>query len=428
MARDLDTLIELIGRDASSVMAQAVPSRALVAETLRQLFDEPNLVAQAVIGHPALQEAAEAVAQDVDLARIITVGATGPMLIAANAAPRLSARGLVAEAFGSAAAELRCRGILPSAEALTAMALRNVERLRLIGRNAPTEVVTFLGFSSISLPEAQELELPWGKVSTPVGFYGMAEFTPTGRPTSTVLVAEHALKVEIDDKSAGIGPVVPKPIVDHNDWIQLTTRLVSLAVVLGTPRARVAPVPTFQFTLLPYETPISAYHHLVLAPPAVERRLEPDECAEIERWARILGERYSPRLEVAARRVIAGLSQRLDPADRLIDAVIAWESLFGADQEATLRVTGSLSWLLESDIPTNREVLRLETARIYGLRSRVVHGRQEDPIAVSSASTRATEVAIIALAALLERRPDLIKLDSGERSRRLLLGIPAEPA
>jgi hypothetical protein len=423
MARDLDTLVELIGRDVSPVMAQSVPHRAAAAQTLRKLFDEPHEVTQAVISHPAYQEGAQAVASDVDLARVITIGATGPMLIAANAAPRVSAGGLIAEAFGSAAAELRSRGILPTAEALTGMALRNVERMRLIGRNSPTEVVTFLGFSSISLPEAQELELPWGKVSAPVGFYGMAEFTPTARPTSTVLVAEHALSIEIDDTSAGLGPVVPKPIVDHNDWIQLTMRLVSLAVALGTPRARVAPVPTFQFTLLPYETPISAYHQLVLAPPAVERRLGPDECAEIECWARVLAEHYSPRLEVAARRVIAALSQRLDPADRLIDAVIAWESLFGADQEATLRVTGSLSWLLEPDSPTNRETLRLETARIYGLRSRVVHGRQEDPIEVSNASMRATEVAIIALAALMERRPELIPIDSVDRSKRLLLGL-----
>jgi hypothetical protein len=146
MARDLDTLVELIGRDVSPVMAQSVPHRAAPTQTLRKLFDEPHEVTQAVISHPAYQEGAQAVASDVDLARVITIGATGPMLIAANAAPRVSAGGLIAEAFGSAAAELRSRGILPTAEALTGMALRNVERMRLIGRNSPTEVVTFLGF------------------------------------------------------------------------------------------------------------------------------------------------------------------------------------------------------------------------------------------------------------------------------------------
>jgi hypothetical protein len=46
---------------------------------------------------------------------------------------------------------------------------------------------------------------------------------------------------------------------------------------------------------------VSAFQLVTRAPPAVERRLGPDECAEIERWARILAEQYSPRLEVAAR-------------------------------------------------------------------------------------------------------------------------------
>jgi hypothetical protein len=215
MVRDLDTLIDLIGQGVSPVMAQAVPSRALVAETLRKLFDEPHQVAQAVIGHPTYQEAAVAVGSDADLARIVTIGATGPMLIAVTGAPRVSPGGLVAEAFGSAAAELRCRGILPSLEALTAMALRNIERMRLIDRRSPTEVVTFLGFSSITLADGQELELPWGKLSAPVGFYGMAEFMPSARPTSAVLVAEHRLSIDIDDSSTGIGPEVPKPIVEH---------------------------------------------------------------------------------------------------------------------------------------------------------------------------------------------------------------------
>jgi len=424
VARDLDPLIELIGREVSHVMVPGVPSRAVVAGTLRQLFDEPHQVAQAVIGHPAYQEGAEAVRADVDLARVITIGATGPMLIAANGAPRVSPGGLIAEAFGSAAAELRCRGMRASAEALTAMALRNIERMRLIGRRTPTEVVTFLGFSSISLAEGQQLDLPWGKLSPLIGFYGVAEFMPGARPTSAVLVAEHRLSIELDDTSSGLGPVVPQPIVDHNEWIQLTMRLVSLAVSLATPQARVAPIPTFQHTLLPYETPIGAYHQLVLAPPPVERRLDADECAEIERWALLLKERYSPRLEVASRRVIAALSQRLDPADRLIDAVTAWESLFSADQDASLRVTGSLAWLLKPGSTPEREALQREMALIYRLRSQVVHGRTTDPVIVSASSLRATELAVLALAGLLQNRPELLPIDSVVRSRRLLLGLP----
>ena len=423
MARDLNTLIELIARDVSPVMAQCVPSRALVAATVRQLIDEPHQVATAVVGHAVYQEVAEAVAQDADLVRVVTVGATGPMLVAVTGAPRVSPGGLVAEAVGSAAAELRCRGTAPSAEALTATALRNVERMRLIGRRSPTEVVTFLGFSGVSLADGKELELPWGNLSAPVGFYGIAEYVPSVRPTTCVLVAEHGLAIEIDESGSGIGLNVPKPMVDHHDWTQMTMRLVSLAVALGTPRARVAPVPTFQHTVLPYETPISGYHQLVLAPPPVERQLDDEECAEIERCARILAQLYSPRLDVASRRITAGLSQRLDPADRLIDAVTTWESLFSAQVEASFRVTGAIAALLQPDDAKKRDELQRDLVKIYNLRSDVVHGRSANQELVYTRSFEATEFAIQALAAMLERRPELIALEPGERSRRLLLGL-----
>lgn len=89
-ACDLGTLIRLVGRDVSPVMAQIVPRRTLVAEALRQLFDEPHRVVQAVKGHSAYQEeAAGAVGSDIDLTRVVTVGATGPMLIAGNSLPRV---------------------------------------------------------------------------------------------------------------------------------------------------------------------------------------------------------------------------------------------------------------------------------------------------------------------------------------------------
>jgi len=81
------------------------------------------------------------------------------------------------------------------------------------------------------------------------------------------------------------------------------------------------------------------------------------------------------------------------------------------------------AWLLEPDKHAEREALQHELAELYGLRSRVVHGRHEEP-EVWSASFRATEIAIASLQALFERRPELIGIESSGRSRRLLLGLP----
>jgi hypothetical protein len=65
-----------------------------------------------------------------------------------------------------------------------------------------------------------------------------------------------------------------------------------------------------------------------------------------------------------------------------------------------------------------------ELAELYGLRSRVLYGRHEVPEKVWSANFRVTEIAIASLQALIERRPELIGIESGERSRRVLLGLP----
>jgi len=137
----------------------------------------------------------------------------------------------------------------------------------------------------------------------------------------------------------------------------------------------------------------------------------------------VLAESYSPKLDVAARRITTALSHRIDPADRPIDAVTAWESLFSSQQDATLRVTGAIAWLLEPVNSSARDECHAEMTKIYGWRSAVVHGGEPKPEIVHSASLRATEIAILAVGNLLTVRPELIPLKSKDRSRRLLLGL-----
>jgi PAS domain-containing protein len=128
----------------------------------------------------------------------------------------------------------------------------------------------------------------------------------------------------------------------------------------------------------------------------------------------------APILEVAAKRVIAALAHRIDPRDRLIDAVTAWEALFGGRQEATLRVSGSIAWLLEPHDQDARQALQARAKRIYDCRSRVVHGDIVDAQTVYTESEGAIELAVAAMRRLLEGRPDLIPMKSSARSDRLL--------
>ncbi len=430
MPDELERLVETLAREGAEQLLPFVPDRANPQAELGLLLQEPQTIGTAIIGHELYQEAVDAAAADADLSLIAPLGGRGPVLAAISGWHRLSVRSLVVDLVAAAVAELRCLALEPTADQLVGIAMRNLEQVRRIARGEPTEVTTYLGFNGVKLPDDRTLRLPWGQLTAPKGWYGVAEvYQP--RPTSCVLQARHPLVTSViptapDDR---LGPMfvdpdqVPKAVTGHHDWTLRTLQLVSLSIVLATAESRVAPLTTFEVTVLPYEHPMGASGQLVLAPPAPDRALTEDECARIEDWARILEQRFTRRLDIAGRRIIAALSHRLEATDRLIDAVTAWESLFSGQVEASLRVTGAIAALLEPTDGPKRDDLQRHLTKVYNLRSDVVHGRSADPQLVYTRSYEATDGAIRALAALLDRRPELIALDPGERSRRLLLGL-----
>lgn len=154
--------------------------------------------------------------------------------------------------------------------------------------------------------------------------------------------------------------------------------------------------------------------------------------AELRRWANVVEAHYSPKLDVAIRRLAAALVAGRDPSDGLIDAVIAWESLFavGSQSELAFRIAASMARLLESSA-ASRGALHSEINTLYGVRSKVVHGvAPSDPGQYRAERDRAIELGVQAVAALFEKRPDLIPNE--DRSRDLILGgsseRPAGPA
>ena len=81
------------------------------------------------------------------------------------------------------------------------------------------------------------------------------------------------------------------------------------------------------------------------------------------------------------RRLLKAAGERDDPIDVLVDAVVAWENLFGSKTESTFRVTAAVATLLEPSDKEQRDVLQKELSGIYDRRSRLVHG---DPVRPAS--------------------------------------------
>jgi hypothetical protein len=118
--------------------------------------------------------------------------------------------------------------------------------------------------------------------------------------------------------------------------------------------------------------------------------------------------------------VVSALAQRVDVQDRLIDAVIAWENLFGAMPETSFRLCAAITKLITSQTSERRTRLA-RLLKIYKLRSRVAHGSGEDAAALQVAADESIDIAINCLRILYTDRADLLSLKPSDRADTLLL-------
>ena len=151
-------------------------------------------------------------------------------------------------------------------------------------------------------------------------------------------------------------------------------------------------------------------------------QLTPAEVGAWGEWYDRLNAPEVDKIDLALSRILRAVAERREPSDVLVDSVIAWENLFGTKEgEPTFRVTACLAKLLAQGTEA-RLALRTKLARIYALRSKVVHGSgmlrdEELPLCFE-----ALEIAIRAVRILVTDRMDILRLPDGAgRGAALLL-------
>jgi hypothetical protein len=150
-------------------------------------------------------------------------------------------------------------------------------------------------------------------------------------------------------------------------------------------------------------------------------RLTIEQVDDWKRWTNLVHERRQKSVEVSIRRVLLA-TERREPEDMLVDAVIVWENLFGTQQETMFRVTSSLAWLLADGIDDRKAKYR-QFKDLYGLRSRIVHGEHQLKVDKAQKPYEALQIALNALRVIFRDRPDLLgENSSADRSNRILLG------
>ncbi|MFF1927300.1 hypothetical protein [Streptomyces sp. NPDC058228] len=149
--------------------------------------------------------------------------------------------------------------------------------------------------------------------------------------------------------------------------------------------------------------------------------LPADKHLEVIAMYDVIRKKHPESLNIAMKRLLSAVSSRWDSNDALIDALIAWENMFGTRTETTFRVTASLAKILEGETERRLELQR-ELNKLYSVRSSMVHGAKEpDPDTAARNRERVIRVAVDGLRALYHERPELLALPPEERSKKVLL-------
>jgi hypothetical protein len=149
--------------------------------------------------------------------------------------------------------------------------------------------------------------------------------------------------------------------------------------------------------------------------------LETSSQPDVIHWLNLLDGLSRTKLNVAEHRLLSALSERSQPADRLIDAVIVWESLFGGDVELSFRIAMGMAFLIGNDAD-EIETIRKQCLRLYTARSKLVHGSSRaDSPAITENADQATDLALRAMRAIYHDAPELIKAESKERTMMAVL-------
>jgi hypothetical protein len=313
--------------------------------------------------------------------------------------------------------------------------LTTVNLMRALAQKRPARVPLIVGLDNVALgPTVSKVPLPQGQL-IPVDRLAGRLPSLTGA-TSALLLEVDLQLVEVEsrglwDDDTGVGTDASVRWRRMTSAAAATERQVSrevtkvrLAMAL-TPASEghLAPVLRSQLILHPLSGgggSWSSNPHGVSALPAAV--IDDHVGIALAQWARRTA-KHPDSMVLGARRLVSAMAERLDPLDGIIDAIICWENILGADSEVSFRVCGGLAMLLE---PSNAEVrlqLFQELKKLYSVRSGLVHGsREPSPADAQRHRKRAIEVAIKAMRAVYERADLFECRNSDERNKRLLLG------
>ncbi len=335
-----------------------------------------------------------------------------PVLSPTPLAAELLAQGLV----NSAVLHMLLRGLPRTRDQFLALVRENMDQLRRGINEGTISTHHVIGFTGFVLPAGSRIDTPWGHLIPALDEDPISVARTTPR-TTALLVSSIELQMMISG-----GSDQPYRITWEAEAIARAHSLLPLSILLAADTTEfVAPAMTWSTTLQRfmvaggYEIPPATVRHDRVLSPLSEATL-----TAIADWSATLAERHVPSLDIAVRRVVSATSHRLDPADRLIDAAIAWESLFGARPETAFRLCAATTKFVDTN-PARRAAHLKRLLKLYSLRSDIAHGADQDATSIGQGADAVVKLVLQCLAALYKDDSGLRGMKSSDRANALIL-------
>jgi len=355
---------------------------------------------------------------DPELAHLATRdGELDPMVLWPRGGARMSPSAFITGILSSAFLQMFYLQLPEDEPTFARLVLEGFQELKRAAGGELIRAQAITGIARATLPRDVQISTPWGIIRAAPVVSPEQISGPFAQPTTTCILAEtRQVRVKFDRESS------PQFSPDQSDAEPyLYTILLPLACALASRESAkpVVPVMTWSSMLLPFQTGFG--YAMPLLPPTFPTEVNlGDMIEDLQEWARIVDRSHTPTVDIAARRLVSATSNIMDRGNALIDAVMVWENLVGTSSEVTFRVTAALAKMLESDA-TKRRALRKHLAKIYGIRSRIVHAVAVDTSAVDDACSDAVDVAVRALRVAYGKGREWLELTSEERADTILL-------
>ena len=301
--------------------------------------------------------------------------------------------------------------------------------LRALARGETVSIPTIICFEGVALPTGTCEQTPIGSLCAispgvlevippqsrpPVG---STDHTPMG----FVLVTDAQLSIKV---TAGVSVGNPnmadfQRFADANAHnIQSVSLATSLAIDREPP---VAVTHKLTLTLNPFRHGSYSWPRSYYQTPSGPIVTTASESAAIAKWCETITLTKDEAARIAIHRAIRSLSGREQALDSFVDAIIAFESLFGDRDQIALSVATCVSRLLEADLDRRKALFR-ETKRLYARRSVILHGAGlPTEMEMRTLRDRALFLLLGCFRTLYCDRPQLLDMRANERAEQILL-------